>query len=231
MDGVKVWIVCGVAIACAEAPPGADLAHADGAARTAVMYQGFDDLPLGPLGAPWTVSSTGGTFVDVVVPQEGGEDQALRVQGGDGNGDRMWARVDDFSEDALGAALRFDVRPDAAAPIEVRLGGEGPDATRAAIALIRPVGSETLFAVTGGVRTACGPLASETTSQVELQVHAPDAGNPATLDVLVNGVATACAGVASPLGTRVDAVTVVESGRVGWGGDVYYDDFWLTTTD
>jgi hypothetical protein len=192
-----------------------------GTPATTVLDANFDGVPLGTLGAPWSViPSTGASTVRVI--DAPGRGHALRLHGSTTNGHTVIAEVP-VSSAQPSITLDFVVKPATGSSFVFALGGTGASLGARRIRLQRSPGSTTLVANTAGAGdVSCGTLPSGVWSVVELAVHTQT--SPHTFDVRINGAATACTRSTTEMSAPYTSVSVMDASNAGFGGDVDFDD-------
>jgi hypothetical protein len=191
---------------------------------TNVLTEDFESQPLGPLGAPWTITSGG---VSTVTVEDFGDHGHVARLDGDQTADFLIA-TRGFSAKATTITSSVQIRPDGGSSFIWILEGAGRSLGRRRIRLQRAPGSDTLVAntVPGGNR-ACGTLPSGVWSTVSLTVHAE--GLPHTFDVRINGAGTACTASVTGLSPPFSGVSIMDASNEGWGGRVRFDSITVTT--
>lgn len=192
--------------------------------RLFVALQDFDDLPLGPLGEPWTITSVGAGTATVVADGPDG-DQALLLDGSGEEGHYFVARIDDFSVDATPVVLQVQVKPDPGAGWVLELGGAGPTPADRRIRLLQRPGSDLLEARTAFGATVCGVVPPGSWSKVELLVSFTTL--PTTFEVRIDGADTACIELATGIEAPITSVAIADSPKLLWSGTVLFDDVHL----
>jgi hypothetical protein len=224
--GVGSWaaLSCAMwALAGCGAEPGTDGVDEISQALTTVLSENFDATPLGPLGAPWSIS--GGGASTITVEAFSGHGRVARLDGDTVSNFLIASRG--FSASATTITSTVQIRPNSGSSFIYTLTGAGSSIGRRRIRLQRAPGSNTLVAntVPGGDRP-CGSLASGVWSTVTLTVHA--ATFPHTFDVTVNGVA-GCTASETGLSSPFTGVQIMDAGNEGWGGRVRFDNILVTT--
>jgi hypothetical protein len=192
-------------------------------ALTTVLHEDFEDDALGPLGAPWTISSAGSSSVSIVNTTDHGH--ALRLQGSSAEGHFLIASRA-LSSSSREINTQVDIKPSSGASFIWILNGAGSSIGRRRIRLQQAPGTTTLVASTvPSGNTNCGTLRSGAWSRVTLIVHSV----PRTFDVLINGAPTACTGVAADIQPPFNSVSVMDASNAGWGGNVLFDNIDVTT--
>jgi hypothetical protein len=188
---------------------------------TSVLTVNFESSPLGPLGAPWAISSAGASSAAIIGTTDHGK--ALRLRGSTASGAFLVGALG-LSSTASDINVRVDIRPNAGASFVWAVQGAGSSIGARRIRLQRAPNSTTLVASTSpSGNTDCGPLASNAWSTVTLVVHAQQCAER-TFDVLINGLATSCTGLATGISAPYNAVSVMDASNLGWGGDVLFDN-------
>ena len=160
---------------------------------TTVMGVDFEDYAAGPLGAPWQVSRS--LTGQATIENAGGHGQAIHIHGSPASGDFVLARLSMSVPSDLVASV--DVNPADGAAFVWTVHGTGVSLYKRRIRLERSAGTERLIAsAPPSGDTDCGAaLPSGTWSTLTLVVHT--AQQPSTFDVLVDGNATECSGLAA----------------------------------
>jgi hypothetical protein len=86
--------------------------------------------------------------------------------------------------------------------------------------LQRVPGSPNLVAAAATGMVTCGAIAPDTSTLVTLVVHAMP---PRTFDVLLDGAATACTGLATGLEPPFVGFEIMDPSNEGYGGRVTFD--------
>ena len=190
---------------------------------TTVLHEDFEDDALGPLGAPWTISSSGTGSASIVNTTNHGH--VLRLQGSTAEGHFLIASRP-LSSSATDITVQVDVKPGSGASFIWSLHGAGTSIGRRRIRLQRMPGSTTLAAQTvPSGTTNCGTLPSGAWSKITLIVHTV----PRTFDVQINGAATSCTAVRADIQPPFNGVSVMDASNTGWGGIVHFDNIDVTT--
>jgi hypothetical protein len=188
-----------------------------------ILHEDFEDDALGPLGAPWTITSAGGGSVRIVDTVDHGH--ALRLLGSVAEGDFLIASRA-IASSSPDITTHIDVRPSSGASFIWTLHGAGSSIGRRRIRLQQAPGTTTLVAHTvPSGNTSCGTLPSGVWSRVTLIVHTV----PTIFDVLIDDVPTSCTGVASGIKPPFNRVSVMDASNDGWGGVVRFDNIEVTT--
>jgi hypothetical protein len=190
---------------------------------TTVLHEDFEDDAVGALGAPWSISSAGGSASIINTTTTHGH--VLRLQGSTAEGSFLIASRG-FSSSSQNITTRVDVRASLGASFIWILNGAGSSIGRRRIRLQQSPGSTTLVASTvPSGNTSCGTLAADAWSRVTLVVHTV----PRTFDVMINGAQTACTGVAADIQPPFNSVSVMDASNAGWGGIVRFDNIDVRT--
>jgi hypothetical protein len=192
---------------------------------TSILFVDFESSPLGTLGAPWAVTSAGASTASIV--STGDHGKALRLHGSTVSGEFLIASLG-LSSSASDINVAVAIRPSASAAFVWSLEGAGSSIGARRIRLQRAPGSTMLVASTSpSGNTNCGPLASNAWSTVTLIVHTQMC-TQRSFDVLINGAATSCTGIATGISAPYNAVSVMDASNAGWGGDVLFDEIVAT---
>jgi hypothetical protein len=195
-------------------------------AATTVLHEDFEDDALGPLGPPWTISSSGTGSVRIVSttdPNHGSH--VLRLNGSNTEGHFLIASLP-ISSSAADITTEIDIKADPNASFIWILNGAGSSIGRRRIRLQQEPGSTTLVSntVPGGNRS-CGELPVGTWTRITLMVHTV----PRTFSVLIGGEATACTDLSTGFQPPFNSVSVMDASNAGWGGTVRFDNIDVTT--
>jgi hypothetical protein len=195
----------------------------DTLAMTTVFHEDFEDDAVGPLGAPWMITSGGGGSVSIANTTDHGH--VLSLQGNKAEGSFLIASRA-ISSSSTDITVQVDIRPSSGASFIWSLHGAGSSIGRRRIRLQRAPGSTTLVASTSpSGNTNCGTLRSDAWSRVTLVVHSTQH----RFDVLINGASTACAGVVGDIQPPFNAVSVMDASNLDWGGTVRFDNIDVST--
>jgi hypothetical protein len=187
--------------------------------QSTVLHEDFEASPLGPLGAPWSITKAGNSSASVVSTTDHGK--ALLLRGGSAADYLIASRGLTSSAGEIVATV--DIKPASGASFVWSLSGAGSSIGRRRIRLQRQPGSTMLVSntVPAGNRD-CAALPSNAWSRVTLAVHAVTW--PHTFDVRINGQPTACTGLETGLSQPFNGVSVMDASNEGWGGDVRFDN-------
>jgi len=190
---------------------------------TTILHEDFEDDPVGALGAPWTISSSGTGSVSIVNTTNHGH--VLRLQGSSTEGHFLIASRP-ISSSSTDISVQVDINRASGASFIWSLHGAGSSIGRRRIRLQLAPESTTLAAQTvPSGTTNCGTLSSGTWSRVTLIVHSVSR----KFDVLINGTRTSCTGVSADIQPPFNAVSVMDASNTGWGGTVRFDNIDITT--
>jgi hypothetical protein len=182
----------------------------------------FSDYPLGPLGSPWTVTTSGSGTARVVAST--GHGNVLRIQHG---AERDYS-ISSLPLSYSGAVLEFEfqVQPkSAASTFTLSLSGakSGYKVPRFALSLVP--GSSDLTVSSLGTNPACGKLNYGTWSTVEILIKPKPDTTHSLVDVRINGVlAPGCSGLSSSLRTA-KALTLLDSTQPSANSETLFDNF------
>jgi hypothetical protein len=185
-----------------------------GQALTPVTSVDFENLPLGPLAAPFSVTKTGASSIAVENTSDHGRVAALH--GSAVSGDFLTASLGFTIADPV-VHVELEIRPTASAAFVVSLHGAGSSLSARSIRLQRNPGSESLTA--GAANTACGTVRSGAWSRVALDVHS----ETHTFSVAIDGAGSACTGIATGIAAPFDNVTLMDASNDAFGGVVQFD--------
>src|SRR5947208_243947 len=177
-------------------------------AATTVLHEDFEDDALGPLGPPWTISSSGTGSVRIVSttdPNHGSH--VLRLNGSNTEGHFLIASLP-ISSSATDITTEVDIKASSGASFIWTLNGAGSSIGRRRIRLQQAPGSTTLVANTvPSGNTNCGTLPSGVWSGITLIVDT--VSRP--FDVLINGTPTACINLAAGIQPPFNSVSVMDA--------------------
>src|SRR6266508_4963574 len=172
---------------------------------TTILHEDFEDDPVGALGAPWTISSSGTGSVSIVNTTNHGH--VLRLQGSTTEGHFLVASRP-ISTSATDVTTKIDVNPSSGSSFIWSLHGAGTSIGRRRIRLQQAPGSTTLVASTvpsGNVN--CGRPAAGPWSRITLIVHT----TTRKFDVLINGSSTACTGLSADIQPPFNSVSIMDA--------------------
>jgi len=199
---------------------------------TSIVSTDFESNPLGSLGAPWTVTTDGpGSASRATIVNTTDHGKVLLLHGGKVAPSFLIASLG-FSSSVSVISAEVDVNPAAGATFVWSLNGAGSSLGARRIRLERGTvanpSSTSLDAQTSpSGTTSCVPnLPSGAWSRIKLVVHTDVF--PHQFDVLLNGAATACTGIATGLSAPFNRVTIMDASNDGWGGDVRFDNIAVT---
>jgi hypothetical protein len=203
--------------------PGSRLKEARQAVTT-VLHEDFEDDTVGPLGAPWSVTSAGsGSSVSIVNTND--HSRVLQLQANTAEGNYISASRP-LSSSSQEITVQVDIKPSSGSSFIWSLHGAGTSIGRRRIRLQQNPGTTNLSAHTvPGGETSCGKLKADAWSKVTLIVHS----GSRTFDVLINGAATSCKGISAGIQPPFNSVSVMDASNAGWGGKVLFDNIDVTT--
>ncbi len=209
-----------VASGCAMDVAG-DSVEPDAADSTTALYARFSEdfaaASSGGLAAPWIVSSAGATRASVMETADHG--QALRVRASAVAGDFLIA-ARELPEATGDVTVQFAVRPARGAALVFLLSGSGHGSRQ--LRLQRAPASGALVASAASGNVECASLATDRWSTVALVMRAVE---PGRFDVQIDGKATRCTELVTPIDLPPTSFGVMDASNQDWGGDVYWDDF------
>ena len=201
-------------------------AEVQAAATTTVLNANFESAPAAALGAPWKTFRSGGstaTVMGTTTPHG----KVLLLHGSTTAGDSLSTSIG-FSTSAAQITSAIDIKPVEGASFIWSLHGGGYSISSSRIRLQRAPGSTMLVARTSiNVTTNCGNLPNGVWSRVTLIVRT--AGSPNTMDVRINGAATACTGISTGMRPPFTAVMIIDPTDAGYGRNVQFDNLLVTT--
>ena len=202
------------------------LADVTPAATTTLLNVTFEGYPVASLGAPWTTFRSGGSAAQVLATTTT-HGKVLRLQGSPTTGDSLSTSLG-FSSSATQITSAIDIKPVEGASFIWSLHGAGYSISSRRIRLQRAPGSTMLVARTSvNITTNCGNLPNGVWSRVTLVVRT--ASSPNTMDVRINGAATACTGISTGIRPPFNAVMIIDPSDAGYGKNVQFDNLLVTT--
>jgi len=191
---------------------------------TTVMGVDFEDYGRGALASPWSVGASLTSRASIETTSDHGN--VVLLHGSPSSGDFLLARLDTSVPSDVSASV--DVNPDPGATFIWSVNGQGVSSYKRRIRLQRaPDSSRLVASASPSGATDCGALSSSTWTTITLIVHTAQA--PSTFDVLINGSATACSGLAAYVTKPFNMVEILDSSSDRWGGDVRFDNIVLAT--
>lgn len=188
-----------------------------------VLDENFEDDALGGLPASWTISSAGRGKASIVNTTDHGH--VLQLQGSKTEGEFLIA-TRAISSSSTDITSQVDIKPGSAVSFIWTVNGAGTSIGRRRIRLQQAPGTTTLVASTvPSGNTSCGKLSPNAWSTVTLTIDTVSR----TFDVLINGAATSCTGVAADIQPPFNSVNVMDASNLNWGGTVLFDNMNVET--